>query len=250
MNNQKSFFFITVVLGIFLSSCGKEQIPIPNDEEILGSLVKPQIIDEYIYPIQPGTAEWATLTSYPEMLEAIRIPDSVLKKITTWGLAESCFNYPLYGDCAAFNNQVGYINDLTLTFSGFRELLSREDAPKIILYFYRHWDVSLYPDFVKRNFIELTIGSDSFLSKLNERQLLYLTSLALDMKEKENKYYTGSIPPYSFFIMANSMIHYPYKPFLDYCAADKNPLPDGNFLWRINSSCEKIEEYSRSLLNH
>lgn len=249
MNTQKSLFFIILLLGMFLSSCNKENISVPTDNEILGSTVKPLLIDEYIYPIQPGTPEWAKLQSHTEMLEAIQIPDSVLEKITTWGLLESCFKYPLYGDCAAFNDQVGYINDLTQTFSGFKELLSREDAPKIILYFFRHWDVSLYPDFIKRNFIELTIGSDSFLSKLNERQLLYLISLALDMKDKENEYYTSSLPPYSFFVMANSMIHYHFKPFLDYCAVNKNPLPDGYFFWRINSSCEKIEEYSQRLLN-
>jgi len=249
MKNQKLFFFIILVFGILSGSCNKENITIPSDEDILGGIVKPQVIDEYIYPIRPGTPEWADLSSYTEMLDAIQIPDSVLKKISTWGLVESCFKYPLYGDFAAFNNQVGYINDLILTFSGFRELLSREDAPKIILYYYRHWDVSLYPDFMKRGFIELAIGSDSFLSKLNARQLLYLISIALQVKGKENEYYTSSFQPYSFFVMANSMIHYPYKQFLDYCSVVKNPMPDGYFLWRINSSCEKIEGFSRRLLN-
>jgi hypothetical protein len=142
-----------------------------------------------------------------------------------------------------------YFNELTLTFSGFKELFSREDAPKILLYFYRHWDISLYPDFIRRNFIELTLGCDSFLSKLNERQLLYLIAVAREIKDKENRMYSSSLPLYSYFVLANSMLHYQYKPFVDYCAADKNPYPDGYLFWRINSSIEKIEEYSRQLLN-
>ena len=249
MNYQKSFFFIPLVFAIFFNSCNKEPFSVPTDREILGDIVKPQISDEYIYPIKPGMPEWAKLTSHMEMEKVVQIPDSVLKKISTWGLVESCFKYPLYADFAAFNNQVKYINDLTVSFSGFKELFSRDDAPKILLYYYRHWDVKLYPSFLERNFIELTIGSDSFLSKLNENQLLYLISTALEMKEQETSTYTGSLPPYSFFVMANSLIHYPYKPFQDYCASIKNPIPNGNFFWGINSSCEKIEEYSRSLLD-
>ncbi|NVO21538.1 MAG: hypothetical protein HXX13_17685 [Bacteroidetes bacterium] len=248
MKYQKSLFFLTLVLGICCFSCKKDHISVPTDEEILGSMVKPREIDEYIYPIRPGTPEWATLGSHEEMETAVQIPDSVLDKITTWGLVESCINYPLYGDCAAYNDQVGYINDLMLRNRGLKELVTREDAPKIMLYYYRHWDVGSYPDFVKRNFIELIIGSDSFLSKLNERQLLYLTLIALQIKDKEKENYTSSLPPYSFFVMANAMIHYPYKPFADYCAVKKDPLPDGFIFWRINASSEKIEEYSRRLL--
>jgi hypothetical protein len=246
---KKSIIPIFLLIGLIMSSCKKESNSLPTDEEILGSIVRPQITDEYIYPVQPGTPEWAKLESHSEMLDAIQIPDSVLNAITTWGLVESCFKYPLYGDYSAFNNQPSYINDLVTTNSGFKELLSREDALLIVLYFYRHWDVNLFPNFLKRNFIELTIGCDAFLSKLNERQLLYLISVALDKRINQDEIYASSIPPYSFFVMANSMIHYGYKPFIDYCSLDKDPITNGNFFWRINSSCEKIEEYSRRLLN-
>jgi len=257
MKKGKYNFFIFLLFTTLLTSCEKERNPIPKekisiptDEEILGSVIKPQIIDEYIYPIQPGTPAWAELKTYAAKVEAVRIPDSILKVISTWGLVESCFKYPLYIDFSAFNDQVKYINDLEQTNSGFKELLSRDDAPLVLLYFYRNWDISPSSYYLKRYFVELVIGSDKFVSRLNERQLLYLLSVALDKKEKQYDLYEGNVPPpYSFFVMANSMIHYRYQPFIDYCAIVKNPSPNGMFYWRINASIEMIEEYARDLLD-
>jgi hypothetical protein len=256
MRNSKSSFFIFLLFAMLLSACEneknsipEEKISIPTDEEILGSVIKPQIIDEYIYPILPGTPAWAELKTYAAKVEAVRIPDSVLNVIFTWGLLESCFKYPLYIDYSAFNDQIQYINDLEQTNKGFKELLSRDDAPLVLLYFYRNWDINPSSYFLKRFFIELVIGSDKFVSRLNERQLLYLLSVALDKKEKQNKLYESSTPPYSFYVMANTMIHLGYQPFIKYCATYKKPMPIGNFYWRINSSIEKIEEYARGLLN-
>ena len=249
MINQNLKYLFIVLLPLLLGACKKETVSVPTDEEILGTIVKPAKTGEYIYPIQPGTPEWATLGSHDEMIDATQIPDLVLDTISTWGLLESCLKYPLYGDFSAFNNKVSYINDLVQSNHGFKELLSREDAPQVMLYFYRHWDITLYPNFLKRNFIEFILGSDGFISKLNGRQQLYLISVALDKKQKQEAAYQGSIPPYSYYVMANAMIHYGYNPFIEYCATEKPTLPDGYFYWRINSSYEKIEEYSRALLN-
>jgi len=256
MKNGKSFFLFLLLFVILLGACkkektsDKEKISIPTDDEILGGVIKPQVVDEYLYPILPGTPAWATLKTYAAKVEAVRIPDSVLNVISTWGLVESCFKYPLYSDFSAFNDQVKYINDLEQTNNGFKELLSRDDAPLVLLYFYRNWDISPSSYYLKRYFVELVTGSDKFVSSLNERQLLYLLSVALDKKEKQYDLYEGNVPPpYSFYVMANSMIHYGYQPFIDYCATDKKPSPIGNFYWRINSSIEKIEDYARGLLD-
>ncbi len=257
MINGKLSFLIFLCFTLLLVACKKEKnsipnekISIPTDEEILGSVIKPQIVDEYIYPILPGTPAWAELKTYAAKVEAVRIPDSILKVISTWGLVESCFKYPLYIDFSAFNDQIKYINDLEQTNSGFKELLFRKDAPLVLLYFYRYWDINPSSYYLKRFFVELVIGSDKFVSSLNERQLLYLSSVALDKKEKQYILYESTVtPPYSFFVMANSMFHYGYQPFIDYCAIGKNPSPNGMFYWRINASIEMIDEYARDLLD-
>lgn len=252
-----SIFPCLVLFFTLISACDKEKdlipeekISIPTDDEILGSVIKPQVIDEYKYPILPGTPAWAELKTYAAKVEAVRIPDSILRVISTWGLMETCFKYPLYIDYSAFNDQVKYINDLEQSNSGFKELLSREDAPLILLYFYRNWDISPSSYYLKRYFIELVIGSDKFVSRLNERQLLYLLSVARDKKNMQFLLYEGNVPPpYSFFVMANSMIHYQYQPFIDYCTIDKKTPEVGMLYWKINASIAMIEEHARKLLN-
>jgi hypothetical protein len=249
MSYRSLILTLVLTFCIFLIECKKDSVP-PADEEILGNTVKPEIIDVYIYPIRPGTPEWATLTNHDEMLEAIEIPDSVLQNISTWGLTESCFNYPLSGDCFAHNNQVAYINDLVKSFNGLKELFSREDISTILLYSYRHMDFSLYPNFMDRHFIELLIGCDSYLSKLNQRQLQYLASVALEKANYQRDHFESSFPPYSYFIMANAMIHYGYKPFIKYCSTNTENSLTEILLWGINAQTEQIGKYAESFVNN
>jgi hypothetical protein len=243
-------FVLTLVLtfGIFLVECKKDSVP-PTDEEILGNIVKPEIIDVYIYPIRPGTPEWGTLTSYDQMLAAIKLPDSILHSISTWGLVMTCFNYPLSGDYFAHNNQVAYMNDLSQSFNGLKELFSREDISTILLYNYRHMDFSLYPSFIDRHFIELLIGCNAYLSKLNQRQLQYLVSVALEKANYQRAHFESSFPPYSYFIMANAMIHYGYKPFINYCSTNTENSSTEIFFWGINAEIGQIEKYAVAFVN-
>ena len=249
MNNHRFVFVLVLFSGMFMTECKKGSDP-PTDDEILGSILKPGIMDEYTYPVRPGTPEWASLTNHDEMLTALELPDSVLHNISTWGLAETCFNYPLSGDFAAHNNQVAYINDLTKSFNGLKELFSREDVSSVLLYDYRHLDFELYPSFLDRNFIELLIGSDTFLSILYQRQLQYLVSVALVKANYQSIHFESSFPPYSYYIMANAMIHYGYKPFINYCAANAENSSAVIFFWGINAKTEQIKKYAEAFVNN
>jgi hypothetical protein len=170
-----------------LIACKKKSDSPLTDSEILGNIVKAEIIDEYIYPIQPGTPEWAALQSHEEMIEAVKIPDLVLHNISTWGLVETCFKYPLGGDCLLMDCPSSWINDLSTSFNGLNELFSRTDVSVILLYNYRYFDFNKYPNWIDWQYIELMIGCDAFVSKLNNRQLLYLVSLPLkSLRNKKN----------------------------------------------------------------
>lgn len=48
----------------------------------------------YDYPIQPGSAEWDSLDTYGERLDAYNIPDSILKVMNTADLVRTCLSYP------------------------------------------------------------------------------------------------------------------------------------------------------------
>jgi len=249
MSNRKLLITAILITGAILIQCKKESDQPPTDGEILGNVIKPEIIDEYIYPIQPGTPEWAAFTNHDEMLEACQLPDAVLKSISTWGLVQTCFNYPLYGDYSAFNQQARWINDLSQSFNGLRELFSRTDAPIVLLYDYRYMDLSKYPEYYDWNFMELMIGCDSFVSRLNNRQRLYLVSVAIEKDKEQRDFFNTSFPPYSVYIMANAMTYAGYQPFINYCIKQKDNNMGELALWGFNASAEKIEEYAREFVN-
>jgi hypothetical protein len=250
MQTQKLLITIVLIWGVLLIGCKKESDPPPTDKEILGDVVKPSIIDEYIYPIQPGTPEWAALTSYDEMLDACKLPDPLLQNISTWGLFATCINYPLYGDYSAFNHQATWINDLSHRFNGLSELFSRADAPVVLLYEYRYWDLNKNPSFLRRNYFELVIGCDASVLKMNKRQLLYLVAVALEKDKEQREYFNNTYPPYSVYIMANAMTHAGFKPFIDYCASQKDINLGEFMLWGFNASAEKIEEFAKEFVKN
>jgi hypothetical protein len=247
MQTQKLLITIVLIWGVLLIGCKKESDPPPTDEEILGDVVKPSIIDEYIYPIQPGTPEWSAFTNYTEMLDACKLPDPVLQNISTWGLFATCINYPLYGDYSAFNHQATWINDLPQSFNGLSELFSRANATVVLLYEYRYWDPNKNPGFLKRNYFELVIGCDASVSKMNKRQLLYLVAVALEKDKEQREYFNNSHPPYSVYIMANAMTHAGYKPFIDYCAAQKDINLGELMLWGIAHQLRRLKNMPKNL---
>lgn len=232
-----------------LISCQKESYP-PTDIEILGKIVKPEFNDEYIYPILPGTPEWKQFESHDEMVEAVRIPDAILQKISTWGLIESCFKYPLRGDNMFMNCPSDWINSLSISNGGLHELFSRPDVSKILLYNYRYLDSNKVPDLFDWRYIELIVGCDAFISKLNERQLLYLVAVAIKKSQEQRAYANSSFPPNSLYIMGNAMTHAGYKPFIDYCILQKT-LIEGKFkYWPISNDLMKIEEYAKEFIRN
>jgi hypothetical protein len=245
MTKNKIFFLAGMILFSLVTGCKKEPGKPPTDEEILGNVVKPAIIDEYIYPVRPGMPEWALLQGHDEMEQVLTIPDTVLQKISTWGLCETCFNYPLGSDYAAYNFAELYINNLAISFNGLVELFSREDAPTVILYNYRNIDVSKFNTSLDMGFLEMVIGCDSFVSKLDKRQKQYLVLVALEKYSEQRTIFHGSLLPCSIFIMINTMINAGYKPFIDYCNAhNENSVFYMLYTSAVNISPEKIEEFA------
>lgn len=249
MSNYKFLSAIILSVSVVFAGCKEDSYTPPTDEEILGNVVKPSTNDVYIYPIQPGSPEWAAFQNHDEMLHACEIPDSVLTTISTWGLLETCFTHPLAGDYMAFNSPSDYINNQFKYFNGLRELISRPDAPEVMLYEYRHMDMAKYPVFFDRHFRELIFGCDSFVSKLNSRQLIYLVSVAIEKAHVQKAMYTNtSFPPYSYFVMANAMVHAGYKPFIDFCATTQEEPVSEYIFYSMSLYPQGIEEYAKAFI--
>jgi len=244
LNNHKLLIFLVLLSGVLLSECKKESVQPPTDQEILGNRVRPAVVDEYIYPIQPGTIGWDTVQIHGNLYDMIIIPDTVLQKMSTWGLVETCFKYPLRVDCLAWNNPSLWINDISKNFNGLIELYSRADVAEILLYDYRYLDLKQYSYYDDIQYIELMVGCDTFVSKLNVRQLIYLTKIAIEKCKEQRELFDSFIYPQSIFIMGNAMVHAGYKPFIEYCSKNKLPVSPGFVYYRIGADYTGIEKYA------
>lgn len=152
-------------------------------------------IDVYVFPITPlkNPDEWKALETYDEMVKVTQIPDDILEKISTKGLIETCFNYPLFGDIFAYNSYNQGLDTLNEQFNGFRELYSRKDLAKEIILFYQNIDYKSVVNStdtyftLRLRFIDYYVAQDEVLFVFNEEErneLLDATVKALESKSQ------------------------------------------------------------------
>lgn len=88
------------------------------------------------YPIKPGSAEWKKFSTHDEMIEACKIPEQVLKTMTTQDLLEAWINYPLKMDIFAFENPLAGLESQFQMSDALKALVKRNDAGKVCLDLY------------------------------------------------------------------------------------------------------------------
>ena len=93
----------------------------------------PANLDTYIYPLRPGTPEWAEIQTGSEMYEVTQVPNSVLQAISTEGLLETWLTYPLLYNINAWTTLQQGIDNITEVFGGLQELGHRSDAGSVML---------------------------------------------------------------------------------------------------------------------
>ena len=105
----------------------------------------PQVSDQYDFPVRPGMPEWADLQSHEEMLEVFKLPLSIIETISTAGLIETCFDYPLLSLILAFDDlQIGTEQQMA-DFNGFQELSQRTKAGSLMLQRYEQMKPECLP---------------------------------------------------------------------------------------------------------
>jgi hypothetical protein len=130
--------FLLSLFLIVLISCGKQ-------EDFICSTFMPEVSDRYMFPVRPGTLEWGQLTSGQEKIDALQLPNNVLKNISTYGLVETCFDYPLLSSMMAFDTIQYGLERQILNFNGFHELVNRTDAARIMLSRYKQINPECIP---------------------------------------------------------------------------------------------------------
>lgn len=84
-------------------------------------------LDTYVYPINTESKEWVELHSLKEKVEAVQIPENVIKTISDAGLIETILQFPLL-NLDAYNTEEIACQHLSSQCNGVAELLIIEHA--------------------------------------------------------------------------------------------------------------------------
>ena len=97
-----------------------------------GSGKTKQVDTPYVYPIQPGTEEWAKLDSLDAKIAACKVDPELMNSMTTEALLETVLDYPLLPNIYAFSSAEIGIGSVSGYFEGLQMLHDREDAAECI----------------------------------------------------------------------------------------------------------------------
>ncbi len=211
------------ILFVILIACNK------HDEEICLTF-SPKPSDQYIFPVRPGMPEWEELTSGQEMIDILQLPEDKLTSISTYGLVETCLDYPLLSSMLAFESiQKGTESQMN-NFNGFITLESRNEAGRLMLNRFKLMNPSCPPnntDIVDYSlffiYMSMVQAQNIFIEQLTPAERRELLNEAI------NKYieFKRIGDPYSIFnlkvealIMARVMVLENYAPFLEEIATN------------------------------
>lgn len=158
---------------------------------------------EYIFPIQPGTTEWATLLTHNDMLKVCQVPDNYLKTMTTKDVIITCLNYPLKFDFYAYNNLIDGIKKVAANFNGLQELFSRKDNAECLFNIWQKTNIETLLDktqyqrgelIVKQSLIEAFLTHEYVIVNATIEQQKTIAEIAMknmELKEQHPKWYSS-----------------------------------------------------------
>ena len=91
-----------------------------------------QVDTPYVYPIQPGTEEWAKLDSFDAKIAACKVDPELMNSMTTEALLETVLDYPPLINLYAYTDMQQAIGVVSKNFDGLQILRDREDTAECI----------------------------------------------------------------------------------------------------------------------
>lgn len=219
-----------LILLLFQSGC--ERTVITNGltpfEIYCDSLEKKGIIDDYKFPVLPGTEEWNELT-YEQQDSILQIPVNTLANMCTYGLLETCLNYPLLKNCIESEYIRYWWIVFGQSFNGINEFLARDDASEKLLNKYLEFQNFPYSDTLtdpekyvistQLVFLEIALSQETFLSEYsNSEQKELINKVLANLEHKLNCLdfpNDFSFPVYSGWLLGRIMLYNDYQPFID-----------------------------------
>lgn len=88
---------------------------------------------KYEFPVTVYDNEWKNFETLVQKQEACDIPNEILNELSTEELVDLVLEYPLLVNIFAFSDVDEGIEKVSETFSGLKELMSREDAGNVLI---------------------------------------------------------------------------------------------------------------------
>lgn len=198
-----------------------------DEQDRICSPFTPKPSDKYHFPVRPGMPAWSEFTSGQQMIDACQVPELILENMSTYGLIETCLDYPLLNNMLAFDNvQLGTEKQME-NFNGFSELILRDNATLLMLERYKLMNPMCPP---KSN--DLTVGEYGlhfiYFSMIQSQVVLLHQLVSSERRELLEE----AVIKYDFFlqdqinygifnlkttalIIARVMVVEGYKPFLN-----------------------------------
>jgi hypothetical protein len=170
----------------------------------------------YEYPIVPGTPEWFEMKSFPEKIEACKIPEDKAKAMSTEALIETILNHPIWTIYFAYDMSIVYNIYSEDIIVALQELEQRKDADELLLARYQadqvapmSLDNATDEDGSKSEFLEILLAQPVFNDGLNETELESLDEEAAkkaEIRQTDGKAYVNESPFYSVLVAQQNQL--------------------------------------------
>lgn len=252
----------TLVICISIISCTEQTVPKLTylDVKQCDSLEALGIINDYNYPIKPGSVEWESFTPEQQKM-VLLIPADTLQIMCTHSLIETCFNYPLLWQIANYPAFSDWWSQILLSFNGVPEMLRRPETSEKMLEIYISFNAYPYPaqtsDMEKINiaarltFMELFLAHQNVVSTFTPQQQILLGNKAKEIWETKNENISipGALTPtYTCYLLGRIMYYNNYGDFIIKCNTNSdldNFVKIGSYSeWYENSWQTIIQSYT------
>lgn len=250
---------IIILLVIFLFSCEKQTVPTLTYRDVkqCDSLEAQGIVNDYNYPIKPGSPQWGNFTDEQKEM-VLLIPADTLQVMCTHSLIETCFNYPLLWQIANYNLFADWWTKIMVSFNGIPELLQRPETNEKMLNHYLNFneypfsatanELEKYTIATRLTFMELFLAHENVVSSFSDEQLIQLgdkAKLLWEIKNEQLPQDDAITPTYSCYLLGRIMYYNGYGSFIIKCNTNQdleNFVKIGSYNQFYNNAFETILE--------
>ena len=216
---KTKFYFIC--FSLIVVSCNSDlNEEIPYYLDCLECMEMPRPDDSYNYKVYPGMEEWGSISTGEEKSNALQIPTSTLKKMSTQAIIQSIWEHPLLqGLLFYYNDQ--YQKDFESLFlknNAYIELEKRKDAGEELLYRYNFIKpVSSNSPCLESKLFELMLSQSVFLSQLdvNSKRKIIEIAFIHDDEMQNQSTWSQLHRPITWLLIGRTLFTTDYAPFME-----------------------------------